>query len=163
MPDGNAAPLPLREGARPLTTDIAPQSQIDQIPDAASHEATRALVTAWPNVIKRASMRAPGGTVGLFLSDKEAQGPPEAFLLGTEFAHLHPLPDGSLHMVLPPAVGRTAIEKGWAIAHPMAGQPTVSSCTVMIFAPRNAAERAVVASLLRTAELYARGRQTQTG
>ena len=162
MAECSAASLPVREGARPLTTDVAPQSQLDQIPDAPTHEAMCALLAAWPNVIKRASMRAPGGTLGLFLPDEEARGPPEAFLLGTEFAHLHPLPDGSLHMVLPPAVGRTAIEKGWGIAHPMAGMPTVSPCALMIFAPRDAAERAVVASLIRSAELYARGRQSQS-
>jgi hypothetical protein len=139
---------------------VAPQSQLDQIPDAASHKAMHAMVAAWPDVIKRASLRAPGGTLGLFLSDQEAQGPQEAFLLGTEFAHLHPLPDGSLHMVLPPSIGHAAIEKGWGIPHPMAGQPTVSPQTIMIFAPRDAAERAVVARLIRAAEFYARGRDT---
>jgi hypothetical protein len=101
----------------------------------------------------------PGGTLGLLLSDDEALGSQEAFLLGTEFAHLHPLPDGSLHMVLPPAVARTAIDKGWGMRHPMAALPTVSPQTVMIFAPRDATERAVVARLIGAAELYARGRE----
>ena len=152
--------LPMRAGVRPATTDVAPQSQLDQIPDAASHEAMHGIVATWPNVIKRPSQRAPNGTVGLFLSDDEAQGPREAFLLGTEFARLHPLPDGSLRMVLPPFLARTAIEKGWGIPHPMAGLPTVSAQTIMIFAPRDAAERAIVAGFIHAAELYARGRET---
>lgn len=44
--------------------------------------------------------------------------------------------------------------------HPMAGLPTVSPHTIMIFAPRDAAERALVARLIRAAELYACGRDT---
>jgi hypothetical protein len=156
-PEPTAVPLPIRAGARPATTDGAPQSQLEQIPDAANHAAMHAIVTAWPNVIQRPSQRAPHGTVGLFLSDEAAQGPREAFLLGTEFAHLHPLPDGSLHMVLPTGVRRAAIENGWGIPHPLAGRPTVSPQTLMIFAPRDAAERTVVTSLIRAAELYARG------
>jgi hypothetical protein len=157
----HATALPIRAGARPATTDVAPQSQLDQIPDADSHKAMHAIVADWPDVIKRPSMRAPHGTLGLFLSDEEAQGPQEAFLLGTEFVHLHPLPDGSLHMVLPPNIRRAVIEKGWGIPHPMAGLPTVSAQTIMIFAPRDAAERAVVARLIHAAELYARGRDTR--
>lgn len=80
----------------------------------ADYEAMREIVTAWPSVIRRPSLRAPYGTLGMFLSDHDAQGPKEAFLLGTEFAHLHPLPDGSLHMVLPPEVHHAAIQRGWA-------------------------------------------------
>jgi hypothetical protein len=150
--------LPIRAGARPRTTDVAPQSQLEQFPDLRGHEAMREIVFAWPHVIQRPSLRAPSGTVGLFLSDEEAMGPPEAFLLGTEFAHLHPLPDGSMHMVLPPEVYRAAIGQGWGIPHPMAGMPTVSPQTILIFAPRDAAERDVVVSFIRAAERYARGR-----
>jgi hypothetical protein len=105
----------------------------------------------------RVAQRAPYGTLGMFLSDHDAQGPKEAFLLGTEFAHLHPLPDGSLHMVLPPEVHHAAIQRGWGVPHPMAGLPTVSPQTILIFAPRDATERAVVVSLIRSAEAYARG------
>jgi hypothetical protein len=32
---------------------------------------------------------------------------------GTEFAHLHGLPDGGLHLVLPPELHREVIAAGW--------------------------------------------------
>jgi len=154
---------PRRPGPPPRTTKTNPQQQLDQFPDLASHKAMHDIVAAWPNVIKRPSLRASHGTLGMFLSDEEARGRAEAFLLGTEFAHLHAPPDGALHMVLPPEIHRRVIETGWGIPHPMAGLPTVSPQTVMIFAPRDAAERAVVTRLIHVAELYARGHETLRG
>jgi hypothetical protein len=151
--------FPQRRGSVPTTTTQNPQQQLDQIPDRANYDAFRQIVEAWPGVIKAPSMRAPHGTIGLYLDPKEAKGPREAFLLGTEFAHLHPLPDGSLHMVLPPDVHAAAIAAGWGLPHPMAGLPSVSSQTILIFAPRDAAERDVVADLIRAAEGFARGDQ----
>lgn len=149
--------LPQRRGTTPTTTRQNPQQQLDQIPDQTNYTAFRQMVANWPGVIKRPSLRAPLGTVGLYLTDDNAKGPDEAFLLGTEFAHLHPLPDGSMHMVLPPRAHRAAIDSGWGIPHPMAGMPTVSPQTILIFAPRDAAEREVVKELISAAESYARG------
>jgi hypothetical protein len=150
--------LPVREGAAPRTTLHNPQQQLEQIPDRSNYIAFRNIVEAWPGVIKGPSMRAPHGTIGLYLDPQEAKGPRDAFLMGTEFAHLHPLPDGSLHMVLPPKVHRAAIATGWGLPHPMAGMPTVSPQTILIFAPRNETERDVVSELIRAAEHFARGK-----
>jgi hypothetical protein len=104
--------VPQRLGAAPRTTLQNPQQQLEQIPDRSNYNAFRKMIEAWPDVIKAPSMRAPHGTIGLYLEPKEAKGPREAFLLETEFAHLHPLPDGSLHMVLPPDVHAAAISAG---------------------------------------------------
>jgi hypothetical protein len=149
--------LPLRDGAVPKTTLHNPQQQLEQIPDRSNYIAFRNIVEAWPGVIKAPSMRAPHGTIGLYLDPKEAKGPRDAFLMGTEFAHLHPLPDGSLHMVLPPDVHRAAVANGWGLPHPMAGMPTISPQTILIFAPRNQADRDAVSELIRAAERFARG------
>jgi hypothetical protein len=153
----NGPALPHRQGAAPRTTRHNPQQQIDQIPGPSEYHSFRDQIAAWPNVIKAPSMRAPHGTIGLFLAKEDAKGPPEAFLLATEFAHLHPLPDGSLHMVLPPDVHAAAIAAGWGIPHPMAGMPSVSSQTILIYAPRDTAEREVIATLVTAAERFARG------
>jgi Family of unknown function (DUF5519) len=149
--------FPRRTGPAPQTTRQNPQQQLDQIPDQAAYLAFRAVVEAWPKAIKAPSMRAPDGTIGLYLNESEARGPSAAFLLGTEFAHLHPLPDGSLHMVLPPDVHRTAVAAGWGIPHPMAGMPTVSPQTILMYAPRDADERHVVTDFIGAAEQFARG------
>jgi hypothetical protein len=127
--------LPTRAGPAPRTTPTNPQQQLEQYPDAANHLALRDVVLAWPTAIKALSRRATPGTIGLYLSEEDAKGPPEAFLLGTEFAHLHGLPDGGLHLVLPPELHREVIAAGWGIPHTMAGLPTVSSQTLLIFAP----------------------------
>jgi len=149
--------LPTRHGPAPEVTTSNPQQQLNQIPEAAEYAIFRQTVEQWPSVIKGPSLRAPQGTVGLFLRDDDANGPEDGFLIGTEFAHLHPLPDGSLHMVLPPKMHAAALEAGWGVPHPMAGMPTVSTQTILIYAPRDADEREIVTTLIRSAEQFARG------
>jgi hypothetical protein len=153
----NEFDLPSRKGPAPQTTRHNPQQQTNQIPDRGAYDAFRDVIASWPGVIKAPSLRAPPGTIGLFLAPEEAKGPDEAFLLSTEFAHLHPLPDGSLHMVLPPEAHTSAVKAGWGIPHPMAGVPSVSPQTILIYAPRDAAEREVVTTLVASAERFARG------
>lgn len=149
--------LPERAGPAPQTTRHNPQQQTNQIPDQGAYDTFRAVIANWPGVIKAPSLRAPPGTIGLFLAPEDAKGPDAAFLLSTEFAHLHPLPDGSLHMVLPPDAHAAAVKAGWGIPHPMAGMPSVSPQTILIYAPRDATEREVVTQLVMSAERFARG------
>jgi Family of unknown function (DUF5519) len=59
---------------------------------------------------------APAATV----AEGEPIGPPEAFLIGREFAHLHPAPDHSLHAMLASEVVAEAVEAGWSELHPVA-------------------------------------------
>jgi Family of unknown function (DUF5519) len=81
----------------------------------------------------------------------------EAFMVGREFAHLHPPSDGSLHMVLPPDVAETAIKNGWAERHPLAGRYGLSENVVMVYGPRDDDELAVVEELVRAAHALASG------
>jgi phospholipase/carboxylesterase len=66
-----------------------------------------------------------------------------------EFAHLHPVADGSLHMALPPAIVQPVIDNGWAERHPLAGKYGLPDNIVMVFGPRDDAELQVVLDLLR--------------
>lgn len=59
----------------------------------------------------------------LVLAPEEPAGPPEAFLIEREFAHLHPAPDHSAHAMLPPEIVAEAVSadgpsrirwRGWA-------------------------------------------------
>lgn len=97
------------------------------------------------------------GARALVLSPEAARGPREAFLIGREFAHLHPLPDGSLHVALPPEVAAEAIARGWAEVHPAARMGLIPENVVMVYAPRDAAEIGVVLDLVRSALAFARG------
>jgi hypothetical protein len=153
-------PVPQRRGPRPRTTPHAPHSQVEQIPPPAERLAlSRVLVAALApldGVRLGGSCRAPPGTIGLYLDPSCACDRERAFLLGHEFAHVHVDDDGSLHAILPEPLRTEAMAAGWAEPHPFAGQPTVSPDTVMIYAPRDGDEVAVVADLVRRSWANAR-------
>jgi hypothetical protein len=150
-----STPLPARAGPRPATTTTNPHTQLDQQP---AQPLTSALVDAirtLPGVVLGPSRRAPPRTIGFFLDAAHARGPAEAFMLGHEFAHVHPQPDSSLHLTLPEPLRSAAIAAGWAEPHPLAGYPTVSRDIVMVYAPRDAAELQTVIRLVAASWAYA--------
>ena len=150
-------PLPHRSGAPPATTPTNPHTHLDQLPDGLEQrELLAASVFALEGVEERPSMISVPGARALWLVDG-ADGPPEAFMVGTEFAHLHPPPDQSLHMMLPPALASEAIEAGWAEQHPVARRGLIPPNAVMVFAPRDDVEREVVEGLVRASHAFARG------
>ena len=65
-------------------------------------------------------------------------------MVGTEFAHLHPAYDGSLHLVLPEPVALRVIERGWGEFHPLVAQGGMPPTNLMVFGPRDEAELEVV-------------------
>ena len=71
------------------------------------------------------------------------------FMIGREFAHLHPPDDGSLHMSLPAEIVRTVVDNGWAELHPLAGKHGLPGNIVMVYGPRDDAELQIVAALVR--------------
>lgn len=160
MPSQPEPAVPVRAGPRPRTTPCAPHSQVDQLPPPATRRAlSRALLErlgGLAGVALGGSRRAPPGTVGLYLDREHACGSERAFLLGLEFAHVHVDDDGSLHAILPEPLRAAAIDAGWAEAHPMAGLPTVSLDTVMIYAPRDAGEVETIAALVERSWANAR-------
>src|ERR1700710_136169 len=114
------AELPTRAGPRPRTTPTNPHTQLDQQPaDAAvvAELARRAFALA--GVVEEPSRISVPGARALVLSAGEPTGPPEAFLVGREFAHLHPDPDHSLHAMLPLDLVGAAVTAGWAEPHPV--------------------------------------------
>ena len=78
-------------------------------------------------------------------------------MIGREFAHIHPMPDGSLHAALPPEVAREAVEKGWAEQHPVARLGYIPENVVMIYAPRDEPELEIVLKLVEESRRYAGG------
>jgi Family of unknown function (DUF5519) len=153
------ADLPQRQGPAPRVEPGPPQHQLDQLPTGDEWSAMRKLFDEWQSADKGASRRAVPGTVGLYIPENvQGAASQEAYLLGKEFAHHHPDSDGGLHLVLPPEWHAAALQKGWAIPHTFAGQPSVSRWTVLVFAPRDATERAVAKRLLEASEEFALGR-----
>ena len=148
--------LPVRAGVAPSVHPGPPQHQQEQHPEHEQWRAMRALVEQWPSADKAPTLRGVSGTLGLFLPKHRAASGEHAFLIGREFAHHHP-DDGGLHMTLPQAWRDAAISKGWGVPHTWAGRPTVSALTVLVYAPRDAAEIDTVKHLLHVSERFAQG------
>jgi hypothetical protein len=150
--------LPVRPGARPQTTPTNPHTQLDQQPtDPALREELARRVFALPDVEERPTMISVPGARGLWLRDAVPAGPPEAFMIGREFAHLHPGRDQSLHAALPADVARAAIEAGWAELHPVAMRGLIPPNTVMLYAPRDVKELDVIYGLVLESYRFAGG------
>lgn len=150
--------LPRRRGPRPTTTATSPHSQLDQQPaDPAARERLAARVFALPGVTERPSRISVPGARALWLDEPPASARPEAFMIGAEFAHLHPPPDLSLHVALPPDLASAAVAAGWGEPHPMAERGVVAPSVLMVYAPRDEAEVETVARLVKAAWRYATG------
>jgi hypothetical protein len=99
----DARSLPPRPGPRPRTTPTNPHTQLDQQPaGTAIRDALAERLFSLPDVEERPTMISVPGARALWLRDDVPAGPPEAFMVEREFAHLHPGPDQSLHATLPP-------------------------------------------------------------
>ena len=150
--------IPRRRGPKPVTTPCAPHTQVTQNPDPAVWRAFRDRAFDFPFVIRRPSMISVPGAEALCLEHGHGCGCREAFMIGTEFAHLHPPQDGSLHMMLPEDAVPQAVALGWAEPHPMAAAGMIPRTAVMVYAPRDAAEIGTVLDLLRMSYDFACGR-----
>ena len=136
--------LPARAGDRPRTTPTNPHTQLDQQPsDLRWVEELARRVLALPGVVEEPSRISVPGARALVLAPDEATGPPEAFLIDREFAHLHP-------------ALTEAVAAGWAEPHPMAREGLIAPTAVMLYAPRDEAEVDVVEALVRASHAFAR-------
>jgi hypothetical protein len=153
----NANVLPERSGSRPKTTPTNPHTQLEQNPECEVVEELARRVFALPGVEERPSAISVPGARALWLREDVPAGPRGAFMIGREFAHTHPMPDGSLHAALPPEVAQEAIKKGWAEQHPVARMGFIPQNVVMIYAPRDAGEIEIVTGLVVEAYRYAGG------
>ena len=137
-----------RAGARPRTTPTNPHTQLDQNAPRDLQEKVFALARALPGVAVGPSMVSVPRARAFHLPS--CAHPADAgFMLGREFAHLHPPSDGSLHMSLPAAIVRAVVDNGWAELHPLAGKHGLPGNIVMVFGPRDDAELEIVAALVR--------------
>lgn len=155
-----ASGLPVRSGPRPSTTPTNPHTQLDQQPvDNGPRRRLEAALADLADVRWGQSQISVPGAEALLLDPAHAAGPPEAFLVPGEFAHLHPEPDHSLHVALPPDLAQQAVDAGWAEQHPVARRGLIPPGSVMLYAPRDDAEADVLAALVRASWAHARGAQ----
>jgi hypothetical protein len=146
-----ARPVPLRIGPRPHTTSPGiPHQQLDQQPeDLEVRHMLATAVFALPDVVEEESGISVPGARALVNERSDPASCPTAFLVGREFAHLHPWPDLSLHLTLPTDQAEAVIEAGWGEWHPWVTAGRLPPTVVMTYAPRTGPEAKVVESLVR--------------
>ena len=155
--------LPQRAGPKPRTTATNPHQQVDQNAPPPMQEALFQKAQGLPGVLVRPSMISVKGARAFWLPPALALGPPEAFMIGEEFAHLHPPYDGSLHMRLPFGAIEEVLVKGWGELHPSAPQGFAPGKTVMVFGARDEAELEIVWQILQQSYDFATGRGAERG
>lgn len=141
--------LPYRYGTRPAVAGAGCEQLTQNSP---IELLDRLVAKAWtlPGVVIRDSLMCVPGTRAWHLVPALARGTVSAFLIGTEFGHVHPPYDGSLHFSLPDEETRELVRKRWA-AYPGGGRSDV-----LIYGPRNETEAAVAWSVIRFAHARAR-------
>ncbi|OJH37500.1 luciferase family protein [Cystobacter ferrugineus] len=135
-----------RQGPAPEVSDAPPGTplahrQLSQQSPVDMQEALFARAAALADVVVAPSGISVPGARAFWLRPASVRGPRAAFQVGTEFAHIHPAHDGSLHLKFPPGLAEKVYQQGWGVPHPRSGTP-------MVFGPRDAAELEVVWQLL---------------
>ena len=148
-----------RAGPKPRTTPTNPHQQLDQNAPPSMQQALFERAHALPGVIVRPSEISVKGARAFWLPSELAIGQPDAFMIGHEFAHLHPPYDGSLHMKLPFEVIEEVIAKGWGELHPSAPKGFAPGKTVMVYGPRDEAELETVWQILLRSYAFAAKRE----
>ena len=145
--------LPSRQGPKPATTPSTPHQQLDQSSPLELQSILWQRMQSLAGVSTRPSAISVQGTRALWL---DQPGNPAAYMIGREFAHLHPAYDGSLHMILDPRTHAQALAGGWAEPHPLAGRYT-SSTNVLVYGPRDQDELELVWWMVQQSYRYASG------
>jgi len=135
-----------------------PHRQLDQQPASERlRDAVAERVFALPGLMEAPSAVSVPGARALVLTPASAAGPPEAFFAPGEFAHLHPATDQSLHLSLPLRLAAEACRAGWAEPHPLVVAGELPPTFVMVYAPRDEHELAVVVGLVEESYRFATG------
>jgi hypothetical protein len=150
-------PIIARRGPRPWVPEGLPHVQADQWPPPGIGAELVRRASRLPNVHVRQSRMASAATNALSLAGARVCGPAEAFIDGVEFCHLLPPPEGTIHLMLPPAERAFAIEFGWGEQHPIAQAGSIWRCLVTLYAPRDEEELAMAMRLIKVSLRFARG------
>jgi len=147
----------LRAGRRPRMPRALPHVQFDQLPSAETMEEFVERCLSMPCVRSKQSRMASPGCHALYLADACAAGPPEAFIDGHEFCHIHPLPEGSIHLTLPGILREEVVRLGWGEPHLLA-MVGIFTSLITVYAPRDRQEIDTVCGLVLQSCEFAHGK-----
>ena len=147
--------LPPREGEQPRVTEGIPHVQLDQTASDEMLADLSAWAFALDGVVEQPSRASLPGTRALTVAP-ELTARREAMIVGREFAHIHPQPNGggSLHLTLPADHALDVVDQGWGEWHPFAIDGTLPGL-VMVYAPRSDEDLEVVKTIIEAAVAYA--------
>jgi hypothetical protein len=136
---------------------MVPHEQLDQNGPPKLGEELWSRMAALEGVSAgRSAISAPTSRA-VHLDPDLAVGPPEAYIVGTEFAHLHGAHDGSLHATLPREAAGVAIDRGWGELHPVARTGGRAPTLMMLYSPRDQTELEEIWKLVEISYRFARG------
>lgn len=149
--------LPNRAGPAPQTQGHLPHSQLTQHGPDDIVEELHAWCFSLPNINNEDSGISVPGSRALVLQEG-VEGNAQAFMIGREFAHIHPKPDnGSMHLVLPADEVETLKRTGWGEDHYLVTQGKWTRGLVMVFSPRDEDELGVVKQIVARSYEFATG------
>ena len=155
----NSLSLPIRPGPAPKTLGQLPHSQLSQHGPDEIIDALHNWCFALPDIDNEASGISVPGSRALVLRDG-VPGNQAAFMIGREFAHIHPKPDnGSMHLVLPVEDVAEVKRAGWGEDHYLVTQGQWPNGLVMIFSPRDESELTTVKKIVARSYEFATGLQ----
>jgi hypothetical protein len=146
-----------RVGPQPRLRRALPHLQEDQFPPEEAVEELVERCLCIPFVRSKQSRMASPASHALYLSDEIASGPPEAFIDGHEFCHLHPLPEGTVHLTLPAVLRNEVMRLSWGEPHPIAAAGILATL-MTVYAPRDHQEVDIVFGLVEQSCQFAQGK-----
>jgi hypothetical protein len=149
--------LPERLGERPKTTKSMPHQQISDTISKDIYDRLTSMIFSLPNIKEELSIVSVEGSRALWVDENVQNTRREILIEGVEFAHVHPIYDGSLHVLLPSSWAREVVEKKWGEYHPLYAIGYFTNPFVMVYAPRNLDELIIVYEIVLISYLYAIG------
>ena len=158
----NRMNLPQRSGPKPDTTSNIPHSQLNQHGSDDVVQKLHDWCFSLPDVNNEHSAISVPGARALVMCDG-VDCNQAAFMIGREFAHIHPHPDsGSMHVQLSAEDAMEVIETGWGEDHFLVTLGRLPKGLIMVFSPRNDAELEAVKTIVNRSYDYATGSGADT-
>ena len=144
-----------RSGRPPETTNSLPHSQVTQHGPDEVIQKLHDWCFALPSVANEHSgISVPGARALVLHEGKECNH--EAFMIGREFAHIHPHPDnGSMHVKLDAVDAKAVVDAGWGEDHYLVTQGHYTLGLIMVFSPRDDVELETVKSIVTRSYAFA--------
>lgn len=149
--------LTSRKGPKPETLMRLPHSQLSQHGPDKVIDKLHAWCFSLPNVNEENSGISVPGSRALILADA-VPGNDAAFMIGREFAHIHPKPDnGSMHIQMHPDDAQATIDTGWGEDHYLVTQGVLPKGLIMVYSPRDENELETVKRIITRSYEFATG------